>query len=404
MPKKTIHPGHLLRERCLEPRGTNVTEAAQLLGVTRQVLNNVLSGKSDISREMVGRIARVFGLPPETVQQWQKDYELSETRSSRARLNHLRGASCYPSSKDLSSWADTINARYALPQLVRMLVRATGDPTASVDFPAQEDVQRRGWDGIVESRSRSRYVPAGCSAWELSTESNPEAKADRDYQKRSIDPLGLVPRKTTYITITARKWSGKRQWAEERSKERTWRRVVAYDATDLEQWLELAPDVAVGFATKIGLRPQGVQSLGEFWDGFRHSTDYPMTPELLLAGRAAVAEKVSEWLTNGTGVLHVLADSSEEALAFVAATIAEQADHRAQDRMAGIISVSDSEQARQLISVDRQLTLVWRIDDPTLSGSVTNAGHRLVIPLARSAARAETAEIDLPKLAPILFT
>ena len=64
---------------------------------------------------------------------------------------------------DLEGWADTLDARATLPQLVRKLVRATGKSLGRVEFPAHEGVQRTGWDGIVEAREADEFVPAGTS-------------------------------------------------------------------------------------------------------------------------------------------------------------------------------------------------------------------------------------------------
>ena len=49
MPMKSpAHPGRIVRSACLEPLGLSVTAAAEILGVTRQTLNNVIHGKSGI--------------------------------------------------------------------------------------------------------------------------------------------------------------------------------------------------------------------------------------------------------------------------------------------------------------------------------------------------------------------
>src|SRR5260370_30708985 len=136
MVKKPLHPGERLRKECLEPRGLTVTDAAIQLGITRQALNNILNGKSGLSSKMTVRLAHFFGLRPESVQQWQKEYELSQARSGRARLIRARGYSFSVSSNDLVAWADTIDARYSLPKLVRALVRATTDSGCTLNFPA----------------------------------------------------------------------------------------------------------------------------------------------------------------------------------------------------------------------------------------------------------------------------
>jgi addiction module HigA family antidote len=43
-----------------------VTAAAKILGVTRQTLNNIVSGKSGISPEMAVRLTNTFGSTEET--------------------------------------------------------------------------------------------------------------------------------------------------------------------------------------------------------------------------------------------------------------------------------------------------------------------------------------------------
>src|SRR5579872_4598330 len=46
--KNPVHPGRVVRHDCLEPLGLSVTAGAKVLGVTRQALDNVVSGKSGI--------------------------------------------------------------------------------------------------------------------------------------------------------------------------------------------------------------------------------------------------------------------------------------------------------------------------------------------------------------------
>ena len=75
--KNPIHPGRIVREDCLEPLGLSVTEAATVLGVTRQALNNVVNQKSGISPEMAIRLAKAFGSTPETWVRMQAAFDLA---------------------------------------------------------------------------------------------------------------------------------------------------------------------------------------------------------------------------------------------------------------------------------------------------------------------------------------
>jgi antitoxin HigA-1 len=78
--KNPPHPGLAVRHDCLEPLGLTVTEAAKVLGVTRQALNNLLNGKSGISPEMAVRLAKAFGSSAETWLGIQLDYDLAQVR------------------------------------------------------------------------------------------------------------------------------------------------------------------------------------------------------------------------------------------------------------------------------------------------------------------------------------
>lgn len=374
-----------------------MTEAARQLGITRQALNNIVNGKSGISSEMAIRLASFFGLRAETVQQWQKDFELSQKRADRADRNRGTGYSFFLTSSELAAWADTIDARYTLPQLIRALVRVTGTAAIHADFPAREDAQGPGWDGVIESPLRMAYIPKGFSAWELSTESKPQIKAEKDLKKRTQNPLGLDPAKTTLVMVTLRKWPQRKQWATDKENESPWARVVVLDATDIEQWLELAPGVAVWLATRIGRRPQGVQSLDNFWSEFSASTTPPMTPALMLAGRTEAAERTAEWLKTGTGVLRILADSSDEALAFVGSIAANSTEMIVKNALTDVVVVSEIEQARQLMATRDPLTLAWKVTDPALLGTLTDRGHRAVVPVGRSMAGAEHSDIELSR-------
>jgi addiction module HigA family antidote len=80
MMKNPPHPGLTVKHDCLDELGLSIAEAAKVLGVTRQALNNVVSGKSGISPEMAVRLAKAFGSSPETWLGMQIDYDLAQVR------------------------------------------------------------------------------------------------------------------------------------------------------------------------------------------------------------------------------------------------------------------------------------------------------------------------------------
>jgi len=60
--KNPPHPGLSVRHDCIEPLSLTITEAADILGVTRQTLNNLVNGKSGISAEIPIRLKQVAQL------------------------------------------------------------------------------------------------------------------------------------------------------------------------------------------------------------------------------------------------------------------------------------------------------------------------------------------------------
>src|SRR6266478_3640455 len=53
--KNPPHPGLSVRHDCIEPLGLTITDAAEILDVTRQTLNNLVNCKSGISADMTIR-------------------------------------------------------------------------------------------------------------------------------------------------------------------------------------------------------------------------------------------------------------------------------------------------------------------------------------------------------------
>jgi addiction module HigA family antidote len=88
--KNPPHPGRSIRTACLEPLGLSIAEGAVILGVTRQTLNNVISGKSGISPEMAIRLSKAFGSTPEAWLRMQLAYDLAQARKDESKIKVRR--------------------------------------------------------------------------------------------------------------------------------------------------------------------------------------------------------------------------------------------------------------------------------------------------------------------------
>lgn len=83
------HPGEILREECLVPLSLSVTKGAEVLGVTRQTLNNLVNEKSGISPEMAVRLEKAFGSEAGFWLRLQTAYDLAQARRNTS-LNDIR--------------------------------------------------------------------------------------------------------------------------------------------------------------------------------------------------------------------------------------------------------------------------------------------------------------------------
>ena len=80
--KEPPHPGSSVRHECLEPLGLSVKEGAQVLGVTRQALNNLVNAKAGISPEMAIRLDKAFGGTAEGWLALQAAFDLAQARKN----------------------------------------------------------------------------------------------------------------------------------------------------------------------------------------------------------------------------------------------------------------------------------------------------------------------------------
>ena len=68
----------------------SVTQGAEVLGVSRQTLNNIIHGKSGISPEMAIRLTKAFGSTAETWLRMQLAYDLAQARKNESKIKVRR--------------------------------------------------------------------------------------------------------------------------------------------------------------------------------------------------------------------------------------------------------------------------------------------------------------------------
>jgi hypothetical protein len=295
---------------------------------------------------------------------------------------------------DLNQWANRRDSQARLPQLLRRLVHATVQQPRRVGFPSGDSVQMGGWDGIIDAPEGNDFVPDGDSVWELGVNRDTKGKADDDYQKRSTNPLGVDPTETTFVFVTPRRWGGKDKWVREKNDEGTWAEVRAYDADDLEQWLELAPAVHAWLAQVVGKWSEDAQDIGSFWDEWIISTSPPMNAQLHLTGREKEVEKIHEWLNRSPSHLTIQADSQEEAIAFFAAVIhALPEERRVEYHLSRCIIAQSESSWRYFGRTQDPLILIPGFEQP----KSPPREHHILVPVSREISPSQDA-LQLPRL------
>jgi addiction module HigA family antidote len=320
--KAAIHPGQFVREKCLVPKALSVLAAAKLVGVGRPAFSNFLNGKASATTEMAARIEVAFGVPQEELLAMQSAYDAAEAEAKGSPVDATPYAAPFLGIKarDIEVWAErNIAARSRLAVFLRTLVNSTGRGITKLDFPGNDDAERPGWDGSIETAHGTPWIPDGVSGWEFGANLDPKAKADGDFAKS----VGAVPQahreQTTFVFVTPRHWPGKTDWVKAQKAKRKWRDVRAYDSSDLEQWIEVSIAAQAWFAHETGKPTRGVRTLGQCWIDWAHVAE-PALPASLFAPaiEGATKELVGRLTQQPDGPIVLMADSTDEALAFLA--------------------------------------------------------------------------------------
>jgi len=85
--KNPCHPGEIIREDVVAPLGLNVTQAAKVLGVTRQALSYMLNGRTSLTAEMALRIEKACGPKMEHLMRMQLNYDLAQARARAGNVH-----------------------------------------------------------------------------------------------------------------------------------------------------------------------------------------------------------------------------------------------------------------------------------------------------------------------------
>jgi antitoxin HigA-1 len=87
--KNPPHPGELIGDNLTE-LGVSISAAAKALGITRQHLHNLISGRSGITPEMAVKLEKAIGSTADTWLRMQMNYDLAQVRKREASIKVSR--------------------------------------------------------------------------------------------------------------------------------------------------------------------------------------------------------------------------------------------------------------------------------------------------------------------------
>jgi len=84
------HPGDFLRMEVLEPLNLDVTRAADILGVRRATVSDLLNGRAALSPEMALRWEKAFDVSMEMMLRMQAAYDAAQMRQCAGNVTVKR--------------------------------------------------------------------------------------------------------------------------------------------------------------------------------------------------------------------------------------------------------------------------------------------------------------------------
>ncbi len=81
------HVGGFVKTEIIAPAGLKVTDAAAILGISRQALSTFLNERADLSADMALRLEKAFGVKLDTLMRMQSSYDIAQARKRENEIN-----------------------------------------------------------------------------------------------------------------------------------------------------------------------------------------------------------------------------------------------------------------------------------------------------------------------------
>lgn len=287
-------------------------------------------------------------------------------------------------SGDLKNWAETDqrHCSQTLPELIRRLIFATSNHKniEEIKFPSGDSIVTSGWDGVLTTSELSPFFPNGISRWEMGTDKSPGNKANKDYEKRTSEPLGAKKKDTTFVFVTPRPWRDKNKWKKNKLLEKKWKDIKVIASDELEQWLELAPAVSIWLGKQIKGLVDDISDLESFWEEWSSATKPKITTELVLGGRIKDMDNIKNWILDAPSILEVKGDSLDEPFAFLYSSICNLQENEKTKTLSRSVIVKNIEQFRScILNFKQNLIIIAPSECSEIAGLALEKGHHVFI-------------------------
>jgi hypothetical protein len=196
--------------------------------------------------------------------------------------------------------------------------------------------------------------------------------------------------------VTPRHWNNKTHWVEEKKKDGFWCDVRAYDADDLEQWMELAPSVHIWASILLGKHPKNVEDLDTFWENWSSATQPKLSPKVLTSGRDDAISEINRWFSLSATTFTLKAETRDEAISFFVASVYQKPIEERCEWLSRVILVNDIESFIQLSVSENKLFLVPRFNAGDSIGRAVQSGHSVLVPFGKGDSSLQTT-LELPR-------
>jgi len=377
-----LHPGMHIKTKVLPP-DLSVKAAAELLGVGRPALSNLLNGNAALSPEMALRLEKTFGSSQKELLQMQAEFDLYQTKDTDKSIAVRAYVPSFLTitARDIEQWAHgNLKARSTLSVFLRKLIHSTGEQLSHVDFPGYDNAEKKGWDGRVDAGAATPWIPRGQSGWEFGCDKDPKQKAEGDYASRVTAIPANERAEMHFIFVTPRKWTTKEKWVKDKQALGEWKSVRAYDASDLEQWLEQSIPAQSWLAEQMGWPDEGAHSLDEQWQRWASVTEPELSAQLFDSSVQSHAKTLTSWLEREpSSPFVVCADSKIEALAFLACVFDRNEFAAAGYKDRAVVFSSPQTLRKLLASPSSLIAIVFTDDVERELGGVHKSLHTIIV-------------------------